>query len=666
MLDERWEELGLYRANVQNEFSTSGDRIATVPESKAQPTDEPLPLSRRTSISFSVDDEPFARARGALEYCRLLEDFGIPPRLEHMNIAQDNIRRVQSKLLRDFEPYSWRIAFRTRDPELFSRLLNIGRAALAHQDLIDLYYSRIHGALGLAAGEVTKADSSSTLRWIRRDVQECALMLAKQLSLRLSLAQREQLLKDVLAISNDSSGRQRDIGRQANQLVAKLVGDASLLERTALAEIVLRVAFEDLDEYARASLTGAFAKFARPGALAGSPAWEKLAVTWIDHLEGGGLSNDLLASYLIRIWVLNRNGHLSDETRQRLIKMFWASSSELWPKLNIHPTLLFHITDDRDTTIAAFYKYLGMAVVTPMRTARGGWTLGEYGFDDLLTLLNAFPRPWEDRPDFPASQKMSNHPGLQQATLQVLSWWDSEGAGIIGQMPGSSVAGIFYERLRQATNAAAYVLLPACRGKEELTERLSVMLDAIRDAGVPTEHVRPALLAYTPMGDRQESLSAIRRSIVSRDTDHVASSIEAILHWCALTLRGVVEDVPAELVRELGVIVHARYPMELLPMALEAVKILIEKCPEAAAPLLEDVLVGLDYLRYETSYASIAKAPERVADQLFQIRRVVGSLVPHMNAHLQSMAGVVFDLKIIERWNLELSKDSILRPSLGD
>lgn len=660
--DGRWEELGLYRANAQAEFQIAEDRISTVPRKRGQAA-KPAShsLSRRNSIYFSVDDEPYAASRGALEFPRFLEQSAIPPTIDSLIIARDPLLEAHGRLLEHFPACALRLAFRVRSPELFEKSLSIARVATATRDEIVSLNSRAYITVERTPPSSRALQAANGFSRVIESTQECALAIAIQISPRLKVDDRLQWVRFLRQMISHHPLHDFVRIRKAARLLEALVRDTRPSEMATLSTEVLMIPFREGDMQLSSTLTHVYDLFGEPQSVALSDQWPEISLEWIGQLRTEAASPTSRRALLLRLLALRNSGMLSQERQNQLDDVLGSSS--IWPTWNVSPQLVLGlVTNDKKEMLSnAFYKHLPNLEIGTMRSSSKGWAFQSFSSGELLTTLAyAFPRPWSDQPYGPLSSTSIPEDVRKAVVTKFISWWREEGRDIAAQSIRRQFSDFFFDRLRTATNVLAYVLLPACREINSERSELAGIVTEMRTLGLPSEHVAPALAAYTDEIDVNAAASVIRSSISSTDNGHATASIEGILHWCAIHARGDLAAVPLDLLREVGLIIRSRNPGPLLAVALDIVDIIARQYPSEIEPMFADIVVGLNYLEGETSY-KVMLVQDRVSDEeLLSLRRRASSLVSLL-ATLKRPGSAGETLAIVANaWSEVLLTDSLL------
>jgi hypothetical protein len=632
--DQRWRTLAAFRCDPWQEVEALRNKLAGAP-----PIAGP---SRTEEIGFGPGEGTVTHhlhfggfepdLLPAYQMQRLYEDGAVPPVADWTMMSKDGLLRAAEWLQETDPQRSIAILLRactSRGDAGFSSFFTSERVALLTADQVDLLYRIVETSLDYSVPRATAAtpdNQQQRLSWLGR--AGVGTELLARLAPRLSVALLEQCLTRAAEYYKTPAFRQRieltralaGLFERSLKALGERISPRSLLDLVSLPVPGIGQ-FEPTD---RESWPEPIRFIKWPAGRDGgairqdtAPAWDRALMLLIEAVRGDQGPYARKCG-LLRLWNLHQWGILSEEEQTSLAQALWnyplKDGSGLPQDIGLRNSALLKLPEPEPGRAAIAFRQSYMAIA-------GTHFKLPLSSNYLIDIWNALGALDDKQPALVLTSEEA------RLIVQKILVWSKYPVGAQTTTPFPEM---YAEELRELCTNLCMVLgwqILLARTSFELTEEsieeIVAMIEALHRHDLPTDLIYPALVRVRK--DLLPELTArLRHGVASLDPVKARTAAIAVFWWMRRMVRGELDPPPADLPRELALVISVRRESNLL-VALEVAEWIFDHLRELgeqdfARPASE----GLGYLLEEARYGfhdPAALGPQRPRDvQLLRIR----------------------------------------------
>ncbi len=240
---------------------------------------------------------------------------------------------------------------------------------------------------------------------------------------------------------------------------------------------------------------------------------------------------------------------------------------------------------------------------------------------------------------------------------KVSKWWQEEGRSLSEDKSLSErvfAGDPLLQRLHSALNMLMVVVLPRIGGNHRLAMELKVFISEVQQRGLNVLALLPAFLSIAP--ELATSLTwEIESGLVSRDRSRASSAVAAVVNWMIRHSEGHVPvPPPRRIVSEVANIIATRHKPTVLYAVHQTLRA-IEKIPDALdSDFRSTITVGLKYLLDETAYDYQHPLDDEGSEEQTALRHSAAELAMCL------LGGVKDDCPVLKAWEAAIARDPLL------
>lgn len=597
-LMKKWDELAPLKCNAFTEKHHIADAIKGKSETEEAPA---FDLGRRQGSGFRWSNEEFERLIAAYRAIRLSEVAGLPPSINHVNVATDILKLAAESLVVLYPEMAARLVLRVSTEEgdkTLKRVFSRTRVAVLSVDsakaLAEICSSVIEYALPQMVGMTARGNYP--LFWIGR--MRVAMEVLSRLVLRLAPDMVESIFTKALEYyQNDYVARDSWLGYPLRNLLKR--SWETLLEDRRIARVLdlLNAPIIGMDNFTAKSA----AHYRDPGELLQD-----------DELFSPPRTADNEHHWQEVVSLLVRGLHTGGEARKRA-------------SLRLTPMVFWHrLTEDESSQVA---QALWDERYTDPNDLPGETSLLDWEFllrpePELGLAEQRFRRKWltasnapqEDAPSHDdilwqvgnAISGLKNH----QRSLELSEDERAYLTEVVEQWSDTPVPSHYFgpieSQLREPTRRA---LIGLCMVISEIQipvpigEKLYEKVQVLNESGIPGFGLIAGLVKSLP--NRFDDLALMMRmGLVADNVDLAEGAAVGLYPWLTTSVESdkQIQPPPDDLIREIGVVIANRKKAGLA-QALEIAKWVFDEGNDVQKETLRDLaLQGLGFLVEELRY----------------------------------------------------------------
>jgi hypothetical protein len=620
----RWAQLSKFQCNPQTELEWFESRL-----------DQPAPVTPPT-VTRKAGFEPgeygttyhggdqglWGKLSVAYQFMRLSEEAPCPPAVGNVVLSGKRLRQAAEWFI-EHDPVRTRtLALRLRDKELTHNYLSRHRIAALSGNLLEelhqLAVRSLDEALPKLTGSEPRSDPAAERK--RRRLSTSIDLLARtviraSIEEGLKLWDRALLLYESPVVRFDFNAPEA-LFRLFRGLMGLLPDDelASRFRQIVELPIPETKSFRVLNSLTWPDLTRYF-EHRLPSLSAGVVGEDWTGVTETLLQAARDEKPGVRRRAIVRLAALFRYGCLCDSASKKLADAYWSQLTpeglpnverflpwtclnlpEPEPSVSVERFRAYACKSRAESSIDIdlLHDWIGatrIADESPGKHQRFvDWTSHE------IRGMVAQMKDWWDQLDIAAEKRREND-------RSGVWMWPS------GQISYRKFVSEMVDVLRQ-------VVIPRIQNDPETIGVIANLVDDFAKHGLPVAAVLPAMQTLQPDRDIARE---IRRALASHEPDVYSSALKGLVHWLQLRRPGrkssagtTLPELPADLLRELGMVVATRRPAGLLE-ALDTVAWMLQTYPDVVdSHFLDSIVVTLEYLWVETKYRSFGSDSDRI------------------------------------------------------
>ena len=596
VLMKRWDELTPLKCNAL----TEKHHIANAIKGKGETEEAPVfDHGRRQGSGFRWSREESERPVAVYRAIRLSEVAGLPPSVNHMNVAADILELAAESLAVLYPEMAVRLVLRvsTYDQDkTLMRVLSRTRVAALSADSARTLAEICNSVIEYALPRIVRTDSRGyrPVFWIKR--MRVAMEALSRLVLRLEPEKVETIFNKALEYyRNDHVARDFWLENPVRNMLERSWEALPIDRRTARALDLLSAPIVGLDSFNVDS-----SNYPDPGGLLQSDFppptrtgdneshWQGIVGLLVRGLHAGGEARRRAS---LRIEPVVFWGRLTETESSQIAQALW---DEKYTSLNDLPgeTLLFDwgflLLPEPELGLAEQrfrYKWLP-ANSTPQEDAPGHdetlWQIGK-----TISCLK----------DHQRSLDLSENE-LSYLIEVVEQWSDTPVPRHVLAFVESQLREPTFRALIGLRMVISEIQIPVPVG-EKLYEKVRVL----NESGIPGFGLIAGLVKALP-NRFDELASMMRMGLVSDNVDMAEGAAVGLYHWLTTSteVASQIQPPPNDLVREIGIMIATRRK-RALGQALEIAKWVFDEGNDAQKESIRDLaLQGLGYLVEELRY----------------------------------------------------------------
>ena len=597
-LMKRWDELTPLKCNALTEKHHIANAIKGKRETEEAPA---FDLGRRQGSGFSLSNEEFERQIAAYRAIRLSEVAGLPPSVNHVNVATDILKLAAESLVVLYPEMAARLVLRVSTEEgdkTLKRVFSRPRVAVLSADsakaLAEICSSVIEYALPRIVG--TDARGHRPVFWIER--MRVAMEVLSRLVLRLAPDMVESIFTKALEYyQNDYVARDIWLQKPVRNLLER--SWETLLEdrQTARALDSLSAPIVGMDNFTAANpahypdpgeLLQDNELFSPPRTADNEHRWQEVVSLLVRGLHAGGEARKRASLRIVPVELENR---LTETELSQVAQALWSekyTGSNDLPGQTVFPDGVFLLLPEPGLGLAEqrFRRKWLTASNAPQEDAPSHddilWQVG-----NAISVLKDYQRSLELSEDERA-----------YLTEVVKQWSDT-------QVP-SHYFGPIESQLREPTRRALsglHTVISEIQIPVPIGEKLYGKAQDLNESGIPGFGLIAGLVKSLP--NRFDELALMMRmGLLADSVDLAEGAAKGLYHWLNTSAEADSQIQPPsdDLVREIGVVIATR-KKTVLAQALQIAKWVFDEGNDVQKETIRDLaLQGLGSLVEELRY----------------------------------------------------------------